>query len=154
MFRSRLFGLRGGLAALLLASTFGMAQEVTKHYQFGDARLQGVVVVKTQFGAPGFENDGESPKVRVKMLKLDRPIAIAEKDPSSHEFDPVESIQMVQLVELTGVDLSKMVGHRVSAKGVLEGARTGHHYTSAILVIANTEDVKSVPKQKGGTKKK
>jgi hypothetical protein len=93
------------------------------------------VVVKTEYGPPGFENDGESPRVHVRMLALDTPIAVACGTPSPCDSDPVSWIRRIQIVELEGRDLSKMVGKRVKLEGVLDGARTGHHYTSAILVI-------------------
>ena len=95
--------------ALFLISFYVAAQGGSVHYKFGEVELKGVVVLKTEYGAPGFENDGESPKLQVKMLQLDQAISVEPKDSASREFDPVKSIKLIQLVALSGVDLSNLV---------------------------------------------
>jgi hypothetical protein len=153
MFRSR-----RAVVAVVVFVTFGVvagslarAESGQKdHYQFGPTTLCGVIVEETRYGAPNFENDGVSRRVRVKMLKLDRSIAVDKREPTSVESDPVKSIRLVQIVELGQVDLSSLVGKRVAAAGELDGARTGHHYTRAILLVDSNDHVRLIGKKHCG----
>lgn len=110
-------------------------------HTFGEVVLSGEIFTKTEYGPPNFENDGVSRKVIVKLLKLARAISVEPTAADRNEWDPVASIRVIQIVEMPGVNLAGAVGHRAKIKGVLEGARTGHHYTKAILVVSKNEDV-------------
>lgn len=125
---------------IILSMATAQCGKIEKLY-FGENELTGLVIVKTEYGPPNFEYDGgTSPEVQVRMIKLDHPVSVCTKT-KDELWDPVESIQVIQLVELNNIDLKKAVGHRIKVKGELESALTGHHYTQAILVIQKQEDV-------------
>jgi hypothetical protein len=105
-------------------------------YEPDVVRVSGTLARHTYYGAPGF---GEDPKHDQKevgfYLDLAAPVCMA---PGSDDVDVARSgIRRVQLVldEAGYARLRPLLGKRVTLRGTLFAAITGHHHTPVLLRV-------------------
>jgi hypothetical protein len=110
-------------------------------YNYGNVELHGKVIIRTKYGPPNFEKDGICPAVKVPMLQMKEFISITPIGKDIDLYDPVSKINVIQIVELDNVNVSKYVGRWIKITGELSGALTGSHYTKAILEVRKNNKI-------------
>jgi Domain of unknown function (DUF4431) len=101
--------------------------------------LSGILTVRAFPGQPNSEDTmrGDEPQ-HVWILRLDRAVCV-EPDSTSRLFnDPRDNVRDIQLA-VVGDSLlptvRSLVGHRITARGQLLSAETGHHHTPVLLLV-------------------
>ncbi len=97
--------------------------------------LTGVIKKETFWGAPNFGEDTTVDSKEIcSVLFLDGAIAISAD--STDEFNAQKNnITKMQLV--TAIKLDNFVGKKVTVKGQMFGAHTGHHHTDVLLKLTD-----------------
>jgi hypothetical protein len=101
--------------------------------------LEGKVVTRTFFGPPGY---GETPKIDTRekqaLLLLKSKICIAE---GSDENQPAEINQSkITLVPTSIKSFTPYTGKRVTVKGEIFHAISGHHHTPILMSVQTIEN--------------
>jgi hypothetical protein len=105
--------------------------------------LRGTLFSRIYFGPPGYgETPAQDVREHVFLLLLDAPICVSGRpgDDSAGRHSNIIVVQMAAIhvdVEL----IKKVLGQRVSARGELFPALTGHHRTSVLLDVRSIEVV-------------
>jgi hypothetical protein len=123
--------------AIAAMSLLGQGRPPTcLRYEPDTVRVTGTLARHIYYGAPGF---GEDPKHDQKevgfYLDLAAPICMA---PGSDDVDVAKSgIRRIQLVldEDGYARLRPLLGKRLTLRGTLFGAITGHHHTPVLLSV-------------------
>jgi hypothetical protein len=126
---------QSALALLLVFLSTNCAAGVCLKYDDKTVSVRGKVIVRTFFGPPGY---GEDPKTdsreRQALLKLDHPICVDAS--SNEEFEVAETNQKeITLVPAGSFSMSSYIGKRVTVKGSLFHAETGHHHTMILIQL-------------------
>jgi len=101
--------------------------------------LSGTLTVRAFAGRPNYEDTlrGDQPE-HVWVLRLDRAVCV-EPDSSSRPLnDPQDNVREIQLAVVGDSLLPRvrsLVGHRITARGQLFSAQTGHHHTPVLLLL-------------------
>ncbi|WP_316413580.1 DUF4431 domain-containing protein [Mesoterricola silvestris] len=133
---------RALFSLVLLAGFQCMAVEpALEKLNYGAVVLSGVVVERTEYGPPNFENDGLCKKVKIRCIKLKKPVQVIGNKDDRFNSEDIDNIGVVQIIEPSGKNLRFAIGKKAKIKGVLEQAMTGHHYTKAILSVKDLSDV-------------
>ena len=108
------------------------------NYEPHKVELTGILIRKIFYGPPGY---GEDPKTDKKeyayIIKLEKPIsAIAAEDDTTNESH--DNVKEIQVVNIKHISLKPLLQKRVTAKGTLFSAITGHHHTD---VLINLEEI-------------
>ena len=124
------------LAALIFAAPSHATPATCIRYEPDTVHVTGQLTRKTFYGAPGF---GDDPKHDEKetgfYLELSSPICT---QPGADDVDTAKTgIRIVQLVlDSAGyARLRPFVGQRVTLKGTLFGAISGHHHAPVLLDV-------------------
>ena len=139
------------LGAAILALQFGVAQAVPViadavepsagclSYSDPSVALKGTAFSRIYFGPPGYgETPAQDAREPALLLLLDAPICVKA---SSHPEQDNNSVETnVILVQLAAVHVSpevlwKAEGRRVSVRGSLYHAITGHHRTAVLMDV-------------------
>jgi hypothetical protein len=105
--------------------------------------LTGELISKTFPGPPGYgENLAEDRPENVLLVKLVRPICTVGDSASDLNSESVSSIRTLQVgpKKIPWGQLERFVGHKVSVKGTLFHAHTGHHRTKVLMAISSIRD--------------
>ncbi len=114
-------------------------KEQAQPYQYEPAisTLAGKLEMENFWGPPGYGEDTLTDmKENCAILILDAPIDLLA-DTSSEFNQAVDSIGIIQLA--SAKNLNGYVGKRVTLKGKLFGAQTGHHHTPVLLDVTTIE---------------
>jgi len=101
--------------------------------------LSGTLTVRAFPVRPNYEDTlrGDEPK-RVWILRLDRAVCVEPDSASRPLNDPQDNVRDIQLA-VVGDSLvprvRSLVGHRITARGQLFSAETGHHHTAVLLLL-------------------
>jgi Domain of unknown function (DUF4431) len=101
--------------------------------------LSGTLTVRAFPGRPHYEDtvQGDEPE-HVWILRLDRAVCV-EPDSSSRPLnDPQDHVLEIQLAVVGDSLLPRvrsLVGHRITARGQLFSAETGHHHTPVLMLL-------------------
>jgi hypothetical protein len=101
--------------------------------------LSGTLIVRAFPGRPNYEDTlrGDEPE-HVWILRLDRAVCV-EPDSSSRPLnDPQDHVHEIQLAVVGDSLLPRvrsLVGHRITVRGQLFSAETGHHHTPVLLLL-------------------
>lgn len=112
-------------------------QPKTYYYEPAISVLTGKIEMENFWGPPGY---GEDTLIDMKencaTLVLEMPIDVAAD--SSNEFN--ESAKEIGIIQLASTkDLNAYSGKRVTLKGKLFGAQTGHHHTPVLMDVTSIE---------------
>lgn len=106
-------------------------------YEPAISTLTGKLEMQNCWGPPGYGEDTlTDAKEACVMLILETPIDV-EAD-STNDFNlAVDSLAIIQLASATKLD--DYFGKRVTVKGKLFGAQTGHHHTAVLMDVQKVE---------------
>jgi hypothetical protein len=112
-------------------------QPQTYRYEPAISVLRGEVKMENFWGPPGYGEDTLTDmKEHCAMLILDKPINVLA-DTSSEFNESVNDVGIIQLAST--IKLNEYLGKRVTIKGKLFGAQTGHHHTPVLLDVTGIE---------------
>jgi len=101
--------------------------------------LSGMLTVRAFPGRPNYEDTLRGDELEhVWILRLDSAVCV-EPDSSSRPLnDPQDNVRDIQLAVVGDSLLPRvrsLVGHRITARGQLFSAETGHHHTPVFLLL-------------------
>jgi Domain of unknown function (DUF4431) len=100
--------------------------------------LSGTLTVRAFPGRPNYDTLRSDQPAHVWILRLDRTVCV-EPDSSSRPLnDPQDNVREIQLAVVGDSLLPRvrsLVGQRITARGQLFSAQTGHHHTPVLLLL-------------------
>lgn len=109
------------------------------HYEPAVVELTGELVEVEEYGPPGYgEDPATDQRVKVPMLKLAKPVNVCgdpNSDTNQSSFSGLDRIQVVT----DDQDYRDWIDRRVTVRGTLSEAMTGHHYTNVLLTIKEVQ---------------
>lgn len=108
------------------------------HYEGEPLTLTGKITLQTFYGPPNYgENPDTDSRETQAILVLSKPICVGA---SPSTYDAAEKNQFkVTLVPPVGVDFDLYKGKKVTVRGTLFHANTGHHHTPVLMHAKNVE---------------
>jgi hypothetical protein len=129
-------------AALTLALPDAGSGDRCLRYGPDTARITGKLTRRTFYGAPGFGEDPEhDEKEQGFYLDLPAPVCTVGRDDVADRA--LTGVRLVQLVldEAGYARLRPFLGRRVTLRGTLFGAITGHHHAPLLLNVVKPVEV-------------
>ncbi len=108
------------------------------HYEGAPLTLAGKITLQTFYGPPNYgENPDTDSRETQAILLLSKPICV-QANPSSSDVAEKNQVR-VTLVPPEGVDFGLYKGKKVTLRGTLFHANTGHHRTPVLMQVKNIE---------------
>lgn len=115
-------------------------EQKTESYSYTDTAgiFTGTLIIETFWGPPSYGEDTLNDMKEIcSILMLEKNIDIPAD--RSNEFNmAVVGLDRLQLA--TGIKTKKFVNKKVTAKGQLFGAHTGHHHTAVLLDVKEIKE--------------
>lgn len=126
--------------AAVLATPVQLAAAAVYHYEPEQVELSGTLIEKSFYGPPGYGEDPEhDSKEPAYVILLPEPATVvpAAGDATNERHDEVSEVQVVNGKQLP---LRPLLNKKVTLRGTLFSAITGHHHTD---VLINLEEIKA-----------
>jgi len=125
------------LSALCLASSWSRAAPCL-HYEGEPLTLTGKLTLQTFYGPPNYgENPETDSRETQAILLLAKPICV--NDSPSTDDAAEKNQRKVTLVPPVGVDFGLYKGKKVTLRGTLFHANSGHHHTPVLMQVKTIE---------------
>jgi hypothetical protein len=126
-------------------STGSVAWASCLKYEPAHVSLTGRVAIRQVFGPPGFgEDPAHDRKESQAFLELRAPICV-EQGPDQYADTPEKGQRTITLVPgKQGVSFSGLGGKRVTIRGGLLHAVTGHYHTALGLRVTSSVDIQEL----------
>lgn len=132
------------LAGLLLLAGSGSIAAACHDLDQDGQELTGLVFLRTYYGPPNYGEDPESDALETQMfLALDRPLCVNDQQTPGDPSLPAQDI--VTVVPHRSMRADDLVGRRVTLKGSLFKAQTGHHRTEILIQVSEAPKILRQP---------